>query len=258
MISAFKLSSTDPYQVVHRVLTPQLLHIVDELRSLLADATEEMPVAAVAALEEFLEASWPGTQLDGPTDIQTIVPFAVLRSQLEYLLSDAEAEGRSVTELAFEHLRRTLAVDADLQTKWLNAFDTREDHVEKLGAVHLLSHGIWAFKVSAAGAATDLVLGEPLADSKRIRTAARSLVLTEWKLVKNDDEADEKATEARRQIDLYRSGVLRSIELKNTRYIVLVFRDHPVDVADIVQGLHTYRHISLAIAPQSPSVAARR
>jgi hypothetical protein len=93
---------------------------------------------------------------------KTLVPLAAFRSEFEYLLQDHEVESRSAVELAFEHLRRLIVVDDQVRKKWQAGFEQHETHCERLGSVHLLSHGIWAFKVATGGAATDLVFPEPI------------------------------------------------------------------------------------------------
>jgi hypothetical protein len=79
-------------------------------------------------------------------------------SEVDFYLRDNEALGRSIVEWAFLHLRRRLTVEETLRTSWTDAFSKGEPQVEKLGAIHLLGHGIYAFKTSGAGAATDLIL----------------------------------------------------------------------------------------------------
>jgi hypothetical protein len=150
-------------------------------------------------------------------------------------------------------------VEDDVRNKWWKAYSTRETACEKLGAVHLLAHGIWAFKVNAPGSATDLVFGDPIeGHSPVMRRAARALVLTEWKLVRNPGEIKAKAEEARGQTNFYSTGVLGDIELKGTRYIVLVCEPDLSTSDDVKSGIVTYRHIIIPIGPESPSVAARR
>ena len=85
-----------------------------------------------------------------------------IESAITFSLSGLEEQVLSTTERALQHLQRSLIVDDVLRKRWLNAFDKREDHVEALGAVHLLGHGIFAFKVNAAGARTDLVVPDAL------------------------------------------------------------------------------------------------
>jgi hypothetical protein len=211
------------------------------------------------ALNRFLEHARTGSATQGPANIQAIVPFAVFRSEFEYLVRDRELEARTLTELAFEHLARLLAVDEDARAKWLKAFESHETQCERLGAVHLLSHGIWGFKVSSAGSATDLVFGEPLENrAATVRRTARVLVLTEWKLVRNTSERDAKATEARRQGELYSAGVLGDIALRSTRYIVLVSKKRLQPPDDLREGEVTYRHVVVPVEPDPPSVEARK
>ncbi len=124
--------------------------------------------------------------------------------------------------------------------------------------MHLLGHGIWAFKVHAIRGATDLVFGDPIQQSSTIiRRTARALVLTEWKLVKHDNELVKKASEARKQAEEYTAGVLGDLELKSTRYIVLVTNTQLAPIPDKTEGRVTYRHIAIPVRPKVPSVSAQ-
>jgi hypothetical protein len=81
----------------------------------------------------------------------------------------------------------------------------------RLGATHFLWHRIFAFKASASGGCTDLVFDEPIT----IETAPRGgegLVLTEWKVADDEDEAAKQISVAREQAKLYTGGVLGGIE----------------------------------------------
>ena len=77
-----------------------------------------------------------------------------------------------------------------------------------MGSVHLLSQGIYAFKVNAEGARTDLVFAEP-PDESLLARSVDGLVLTEWK-VATDDNAIQKFGEARAQAELYKRGLWRA------------------------------------------------
>ena len=66
--------------------------------------------------------------------IPVLAPLAAFRSEFEYLIRDTEVEARSTTELAFEHLKRQIAVDEDVKKKWKKAFARHETDCEKLGA----------------------------------------------------------------------------------------------------------------------------
>lgn len=125
---------------------------------------------------------------------------------------------------------------------------------EKLGAVHLLAHGI----LKGGHAETDLVFGEEVNDvGAGISRAARAIVLTEWKIVSDPKDIEQKAREARRQTDEYEAGVLGDLELKGTRYIILVGQSQNHGLEDVREKGTCYRHIWIAIEPKSPSKAAR-
>ena len=82
---------------------------------------------------------------------------------------------------------------------------------------------ILAFKISGQGGITDLAFNLPLEhDDPVITRAARSLVLTEWKVVKTQAEMQDKMREALEQLRQYEGGSLGDTELTRTRYIVLV------------------------------------
>ncbi len=213
----------DDFAVGKKWLMPELKALKKELEEFAAECGAELPPAAFDTLRHVIEVAGTGTESDGSTNAQAIVPFALFRSQFEYLISDREVAARSLTDLAFEHLTRLLEVDQDARTKWTQAFEKHETACERLGAIHLLSHGIWGFKVTSTGSATDLVFGEPLdSEAVTVRRTARAVVLTEWKLIRSGDEAAKRAQEARRQTELYSAGVLGDLALKRTRYIVLV------------------------------------
>lgn len=258
LVSAFKVNSADAFSVVRKSFLPELVAIIAEIERLGKTHASELPQQASAALQKYVGQGWDKSFTDGAVDIQTLAPLASFRSQFEYLIRDTEAKGRSLAELAFEHLRRQLVVDEDIRKKWQAAFKRHETACERLGAVHLLSHGIWAFKVVAPGGATDLVFGDPVEQHAEImRRTARALVLTEWKLIKRPDEIATKAQEARDQAAIYSGGVLGDAELKRTRYIVLVCQSDLTPPGDVSVGAVTHRHVLLPTSPKSPSTMAR-
>lgn len=110
-------------------------------------------------------------------------------------------------------------MDEDLRAKWVTAFDRREETCEKLGALHLLAHGIYAFKVDGKGAGTDLVMNDHL--SSALAHNVDALVATEWKLVRNGAKADTLVEQERDQLRRYVSGPLGDVELRHTRYILV-------------------------------------
>lgn len=260
VLSAFRVNSSDVFSVVRKSLVPEFQAILAELQKFKNNHATELPSQAATALATFLGQGWqPFANNQGNVNIQILVPLAAFRSQFDYLIQDSEIEMRNLTELAFEHLRRMIVVNLDVRQKWAEAFQTHETSCERLGAVHLLGHGIWAFKVSAAGGATDLVYSDPLQEhSGTIKRTARALVLTEWKRVMRPGDLEAKAKEGRSQTDLYSGGVLGDTELKGTRYIVLVTESNLPAPGDIALDKVAYRHIVIPTKPEPPSEASRK
>ena len=171
--------------------------------------------------------------------------------------SIASETGSSAYKLVIAwNVGRSLLQDgADERKKWKAAFAKKEPDCEKLGGLHLLSHGIWAFKADAAGGRTDLIVGEPLKDLSDVDRAAEGLVLTEWKLARQLSDVPAAFAAAKRQADLYSVGMLAGYELHAYRYLVAVTGHSMTAPADIVDKGVTYRHIALAVDPPTPSKA---
>jgi len=161
----------------------------------------------------------------------------------------------------FELLQRILAVDFDVRKKWLDAFRGKgETSCEQLGAVHLLSQGIYAFKINTDGARTDLVFDEPI-DVARAEQTSEGLVLTEWKVARAEKEIGPAFEEARRQVGLYKEGALAGVELAGHRYLVVVTeKNAPRGTIPprTTSGDVVYEPINTAISPRTPSAEARR
>lgn len=220
--------------------------------------SDQLPPSAKLAISDFLKdgghqitGNTAGDDLLGRTIIVKLIAF---EAEMTYCLESPTEQIRSASEIAFIHLQRLIVVDKEYRKKWQAAHNNHETDCEQLGAVHLLWHGILAFKVDAAGGKTDLVYPEPLGTG--IGTAPLGIVLTEWKRTKSDP-AKEYAT-AKTQADLYASGVLAGLELTSHRYLVVVTKDLIVPPTDIIEGPVTYRHINIAVDPQSPSKAAKK
>lgn len=182
-------------------------------------------------------------------------------SEMEYHLRDLDHVWVSRIEQAFLHLNRLLVADLCVRRRWRAAFHIREPRCEKLGGAHLLSHGIWGFKVEAPGERTDLVLGTRIREpSVRERRAVDVLALTEWKLVRVGDRPADKFREARDQARSYSDGCLAGFELTSVRYCVTVGLAYAPDEADVLddQGRVTYRHVHVSIQRPTPSQLSRR
>jgi hypothetical protein len=187
-----------------------------------------------------------------------LVLLAALEGEVTYLLQDSQEGIRSLTERAFEHLNRTIVVDSSFCERWEAAYQRNEPACEALGGVHLLSHGIWAFKAQGPKGETDLVYQEPPTDIARIKRSSDGLVLTEWKRLKCGDDPSELFDSARKQAELYVGGVLGGMELRKYRYAVLVTQNAVTIPADHEIGEVIYRHINIVINPTVPSKQAKK
>jgi hypothetical protein len=107
-----------------------------------------------------------------------LVALAALEAEITFILTGRQEQIRARSERAFLLLNRMIAVDNDVHAKWKNALEDGETACEYLGSVFLLSQGIYAFKVNANGARTDLVFPEPPPEDLLTR-AVEGLVLTE-------------------------------------------------------------------------------
>ena len=174
-------------------------------------------------------------------------------TEMSFILSDVQESIRAISERAFSHMRRSIVADSDFRAKWNKAYKHGEVACEKLGAVHLLLHGIWAFKVDATGARTDLVYQEPPTDLINLQKYAEGIVLTEWKKANRGDNSQRRFKEARLQASSYAQGALSGIELTNYRYAVVVSYEDIEVPEDMREGNVVYRHINIPVAPRPPS-----
>lgn len=192
-----------------------------------------------------------------PEDIAAhLLNMRILVAEVDYLLTNTSETIKRQSERTFLHIQQSIVAAEDIQQRWQKAFNTGETACEKLGAAHLLLHGIYAFKANAEGARTDLVFPDRPLNTDTVQRTADGLVLTEWKKVKRQTEASTKAEQARKQAALYNAGILGGIELANYRYIVLVSEEQLDRMDDIEENGVTYRHINIAVAPLSPSKQA--
>ncbi len=169
-------------------------------------------------------------------------------------MSDQQALIRRVSERAFLHLQRSIVADPEIQRKWEKAFhEDGEVGCEKLGAAHLLLHGVWAFKADGAHGRTDLIFGEPVESYGGQLHLAEGLVLTEWKKATEPRHIDSIFGKARQQAEQYVGGVLGGTELAGYRYLIVVSKDWRANPPDQLHQGIVYKHINLAWAPKTPS-----
>lgn len=253
------IRSSDPYRRTER-LREQGESVLKELTSFRDRFKELLPPLALSAINEFEEkTSGLITDASGIPEAKrdrawvALVALAAFETELSFLLSDTQELIRTRSERAFQHLQRLIIVDSEFRNKWNAAFEEGEVACEKLGAVHLLLHGIWAFKYYEARARTDLVFQEPLADLQAVQRYADGLVLTEWKKAGPKDDPSKRFKEARLQAKRYAQGPLSGIELTSYRYAIVVSQKSVEVPDDVRDGEVVYRHINIAVDPQVPS-----
>jgi hypothetical protein len=261
--AAFQQASATDHGGAGKYLAEQCNDVLDRLESFVKSNERVLPLNVVAAFNRFLSGE-TGKKIgifgSNATARAVLVFLASFESEISFLLADRQELIKARSERAFLHLQRLLVVDADVRAKWKEAFENGgEISCEALGAVHLLSHGIFAFKINAAGARTDLLYNDAI-DELAAERASEGFVLTEWKLA-NEKNAAARFEEARKQTELYQHGVLASSELRNCRYLIAVsMRDLSptlIPADQTISGV-AYRNINIAIEPDVPSRRARR
>lgn len=245
-----------------RQLGEQAKQTLNTLSGFRTDFHSSLPPSAVDVIDAFCSKAGPACNAasDGGRVLwMALVCLAAFETEMSFLLADAQQSIRTYSERAFAHLQRSIAADEEIQQKWQKAFNTEgEVACEKLGAAHLLAHGIWAFKVHSTGARTDLVFQEPVRDLAAIERYSTGLVLTEWKKVKVDSEAAKLFKEAIAQAELYAHGPLATTELRSYRYAVVVSEQQVTTPVDFQVKEVIYRHINIAVNPLTPSKESKR
>lgn len=195
--------------------------------------------------------------VEGPKGVMHQLLFlAALRAPVDEAYLSTDEQRRSLVERAFLHLNRTLSIDEAARSRWIDAF-AYETRCEKLGALHLLSHGVYAFKADAGTGRTDLILGTSLQIGDDVRSASL-LVLTEWKLARDGDDIAEIARVGRRQVERYAQVELGGFELRDARYVVIVSRTPSVVPPVETIGNTMFKYVNVVIDPPRPSDWARR
>jgi hypothetical protein len=259
LLSTGEINRWDFAGVINSEFAPTARDIYARLSQLRELHEAELPAHASSALVRFLSRNAEyfrekGSGLNGWDALQFLVgSLAAFRTEFDFLVRDNDAIARSLTLRAFLHLQRSITVAEDLASRWQAAFKKGETACEKLGAVHLLAHGIWAFKADAKGERTDLVLGQPFEVSADVRASGEAMVLTEWKLIRTAEELEPQAEKALAQARRYSGGILAGFELATTRFLVLVSEKHVECPHEHVEAGVTYRYLNVAVAPAVPS-----
>lgn len=240
------------------ILKPHSELIYQNIQNFLNIDKPKISEAAIKCIEKFLDDYQKKCSKRQWADVTTVVTALVLlasfRSEMTYHLSDIQAVTKHLTERAIIHLQRSIVADPDVEQKWKKAFKAGETQCEKLGANHLLLHGVWAFKASEKGERTDLVLGEPLQNLDMVQSVSQALVLTEWKVIRNENELKKLAEKALKQARRYSKGILSGFELANYRYLVLVSEKNIDKMpSDVLEDQITYKYYNIAVNPSVPS-----
>jgi hypothetical protein len=245
-----------------RYLRDQCRDVIQSLEDFRNGFANSLPPEAKSRLIIFLETRAAKVANDPSSDQgvarAALVGLVALESEITFILSGRQEQIKVRSERAFMLLQRILAVDDDVKAKWSAALAQGEVACEKLGSVHLLSQGIYAFKIDTKGARTDLVFPEPR-DQSILERNVEGFVLTEWKKATTAKEAADKIAEARQQADLYVGGPLAGIELTGYRYLIVVSENElTIPADDNTSGGVVYRHINIVVNADVPSRAARR
>jgi hypothetical protein len=176
-----------------------------------------------------------------------MVHLGIFNSEMSYYLRDNEILTKDKVKLAFLHLQRTLLVDMELRKKWLAAYGEGEEALEKIGAIHLLSHGLWAFKAANENEKRDLVLSTPI-KADEVQEVGAALVLTEWKKISAESLVS-KAKEALAGARKYQGSHWAGSELKKEKYLVMVSEHHLEMPVSVIDDEIRYVYVNLSINP---------
>lgn len=255
-------SSDRPSDTLDQTLIPESTELYNCVKAYKENYSKVLPAKLDNSINNLINkydslfSNKPDQQTSALDYQRRLLTLSAFRSEFEYHLFDIQDEIRLVSERAFVHLQRCIVADSEYKQKWQTAFKNHETACEKLGAIHLLWHGIWAFKVNAEGGRTDLVMGDKNADETAQQTSI-GMVLTEWKCAKTENDVIYKYEQGINQASNYSSSVLGGIELADTRYIVVVTKKQITHESRTENNIK-YKFINIAVDPDPPSVQARK
>ena len=258
LVASTLYGGSDPNGVVGNAVMPEIARLRVELAEFVRTYRQELPPEAAAAYDRFSVGPLFSANTPERYGLALVVPWAVLRSELEYLLRDPHQEARSQTELAFEHLRppdrgrrgRPVEVDGGplpARDQVREARGGPPPEPRYLGVQGLGNRRLDGPCVRRPGRAPHNRGGADRARPRRDGV----------EIVRQAGEAETKAAEAREQLRRYRQGVLADMTLTSTRYVVLVSAGEAPAPPNVVDGDVTYRHIMIRVEPVTPSAAAR-
>lgn len=243
------------FQSTHSTVWPMLHDGLAPTREALKSLKNEDVSVALRTSADIAITFWDS--IHGTTDLKNVLALSALLASvipaLEYELRSDQEELSDASQVAFAHLKRSIVVDPGIRASWQAALSAGEVECERHGAIHLLSHRLWAFKAHATGGYTDLVIGEPITavDETDLR-AARGLILTEWK-VASDKDLDAKLDQLNIQLDLYQEQTLAAVELRRVQYGIIVSRKRLPMPADAFRNKTRRRFINIPVEPEVAS-----
>ena len=242
----------DYHAVSNVAFIPNAKKLYNRIKIFAEIYSSQLPQDTLEVTNDLIKNFKPDT-FSGIQGVQgAVLLLSEFRSKFELSISGNVEHAKILVERAFIHLQRSIVADPEVRKKWIEAFKSGELSCEKFGTVHLLSHGIWAFKAHGIGERTDLVLGEPVALDD-VKSSHSILVLTEWKVVSEKNLIEAQIAQAKSQAERYSIGVLAGFELGSRRYIVLVSEKNLNMPRDIIDGEIIYRHVNIAVDPDTPS-----
>ena len=176
--SSVPVQGSDFHGVSNASLIPNAKALKTRINQFLTSYSNVLPSLSIDVSKPFMRNFNPESYSGIPGVQAAAIFLAEFRSEFELSISGSAEYAKGLVERAFIHLNRTIIVDENFRKKWIEGFEKGETAVENLGAIHLLSHGIWAFKANSIGERTDLILGGQVNISE-VQITNSTLVLTE-------------------------------------------------------------------------------
>ena len=176
-------------------LGTEILACSDEIRALFTRVqnagihplTELAPLAQdLEGITETLINAGPATWSSSNKTLfwRCMSLMGVWIGRFEATVLNSHYEVGVLVEAALEDLRARLATESSYRKDWQDAYDKREDDLEKLGGALFRQRDIWAFKAGGKNQITDLVLNERPIGTSSPHPSTRGNILTEWKVIK--------------------------------------------------------------------------
>lgn len=245
---AASASGSDYYGIGSNYVIVSAREIAEEIIKLKVYELPSEILNAISRFERIFKKDFSGLSGTGAA----IIALGIIKSEIDFFITDHEIATKERAELAFKHLQRSIVVDKTIRKKWTDAYKVSEPELEKLGSIHLLYHNLWGFKVHGEGERTDLVLSEPI-HTNQVTSSGSTLLLTEWKKAQSESDIERKTKEALSQTKRYKAGVLGASELKKTVYLIIVTLSKVDFETTYTENGIDYRRLVLAVNPPSPS-----